>query len=168
MNTVSKNLNLDEVLETMAGDIILDIMSIVKEDYYGNVCYSNYYWSNLGNYDRIFNDYLDYLKETDMILILEDLCEHDIDLFVLLDKYTDCFNIYTIQDIFTELNYRTNDLNYLYNDIKKMIKEDIKKLKVYEKVIEANAKATIIRALYDPKTPIGKIHINHLYNVNFT
>ena len=168
MNTITKKLNLDDVLETMANDILLDIVHIVEEDYEGKVCYSNYYWYKLGNYDRIYKNFLDYLKETDLILILMDLCDHDIELFVLLDNYTDCMSAYSIQDIFTELNYRTSDFLEIYEELKIMIKEDIKKLKAYEKVIEANAKATLIKALYNPYTPIGKIHCNSLYDENFS
>jgi hypothetical protein len=168
MITVCKSVDLNEVIETIANDICIEISNTLRDNYYGNVCYSNYYWYKLGNLERIYQKIYNYLSDTEFIFILKELCDHDIEIFGMLDGYINCGNCLYYEEIFMYLRESTDDLEEIYDDLQSIIQDYYILFSVYEKVVEANAKATIIKALYNPHTKIGKIHCNALYDVNFT
>jgi len=140
----------------------------------GKVCYSNYYWNTCKNLPRIHNEIKDILLEHNFLELTKKFCESNIWTFAYVGEiitlgFMDDYEQF--KNRFIYFDFEDDDLNFevgeLFCSLNKYTRQSNKIFDCYERLTEANAKAKIINSLYNPKTMIGKIHINQLYDENF-
>jgi len=168
MEIVSYNIVLEEVVEFFANIIIGEVTSTVTDGYIGKVCFSNYYWKSCKNLNTLYQSFYDIISNSNFKEILSDLLSHDFQFFSFIVgciEYT-AFDDYS--DFKINVEVFTDELSELFEEINNKIHFWYCVYESYEKIIEANAKAIIVRSLYNPKTKLGNIHINQLYTSNFT
>lgn len=168
MQIVSYNIVLEEVIEFFANSIINEIESVITEGYDGKVCYSNYYWKSCKNMNILYQSFYDVISNSNFKEIISDLLVHDFQFFSFIVGCIEYTGVEDYTDFKLNVEVYTNELDELFEEINNKIHFWYCVYECYEKITEANAKATIIRSLYNPNTKIGKIHINQLYTSNFT
>jgi len=154
-------------------------MESLKADLYGNIikmayklntnkmCFSNYYWKRCKVEELLYKDIEEIMYKNNVLelfkISLEDYQEEqDIELFLHLHKLTQT-NV-DIVDWLDTTNYLVDNFENTYHDIQLFRDKWRQIFKSYIRITEANAKSTVIKALYHPNTMIGKIHVNALYD----
>lgn len=165
MTTVSWILNEDDILRSLSDMITWQIYLEKMNKYKGNLCYSNHYWKTLKILDTIFIEFCRVIKDSDFFKSLINDCLGDFHTFQTVQELSETHHDFNLEEFMENLTYKTS------NQIEPILKFRnlwLKRLEQYERVKEANAKAVIVRALYNPRTPLGKIHTKYLYDENFT
>ncbi len=144
----------------------------------GNYCYGNKYWKDCEILETIYKDLTYILTEKfDFNQKIIKFCNHDLWNFeyignIILYSNENVDDLQAVKEVLICATYSEGLLHleleaiFVYIDMYFDLWKN--KFKCYETLTVANAKATIIRALYNPKTMIGKIHCNSLYDENFT
>jgi len=156
-----------EVMECLKDKLYMSIINMAYDLNKNKVCFSNYYWKRCKVEELIYKDIEEIMYKNNVLkrfkLSLEDYeKQQDIDLFLHFYQLTK--NIYDIVDWLDTTNYLVDNFEETYHDIQLFRDKWRQIFKSYIRITEANAKSTVIKALYHPKTMIGKIHVNALYN----
>ena len=176
--------NLDKFNDIVATALTMELreqmLDNYKFKYKGKFCFGNHYWSKCKNLDNIHNDFLQILKKCNVSDIVKCYASLDIYHFSYIGEIIESQWLTDFEDFkdrMTNFNYTFEyDENFHFEDhsiieIFEMLETVNKKWldigEHYTKITIANAKAVIVRALYNPKTLIGKIHINRLFDENF-
>lgn len=167
-NIISWKLSKDEIIKALSDMITYEITLEREKNYGGKLCYSNFYWYGCKVMDTIYIEFCKVIRDSDFLDELLSDALGNFEIFILLQELTEDHDL-TFSDFYEEyvsLCYQVDALSII--EIIELKDLWLKRLKQYEKVKEANAQAVIVRALYNPKTLIGNIHANYLYDENFT
>tara|TARA_R100000654_G_scaffold42704_1_gene68922 strand:+ start:261 stop:776 length:516 start_codon:yes stop_codon:yes gene_type:complete len=167
-NTICWKLSKEDIIKGLSDMITYEITLEREKEYYGKLCYSNFYWYGCKVMDIIYTEFCEVIRESDFLDELLSDSLGNFNVFVLLHELTETNHDLTFSDFYEQyvsLCYQVDALSII--EIVELRDLWLKRLKQYEKVKEANAQAVIVRALYNPKTLIGNIHANYLYDENF-
>ena len=143
--------------------------------YQGYASYGTFYWYGCKVYNSMFEEFYKCCEDAEILKILtshqETMDNYDhLDLFIMMNEIIDQnFNSENIIGWLDSIKEQLHDIrftNFIY-DIEELYYKWRRLFQCYERLTEATAKATIIKALYNPNTQIGKIHVNALYDENF-
>lgn len=174
MNIVTFQIDITEIVPILTDFLVNHLIDTRVRNYKqnkGNVCYSNYYWYKCNVMNIIAEQIKDILKKYDFINLIKYFSQNSIWTFTHIAEIIDIGDMYDYQHFRDKLEYFEFPDGELAKDMFEELDDFLehynKIFDCYERITEANAKALLTKAIYNPRTAIGKIHINHLYNENF-
>jgi hypothetical protein len=152
------------------------IKTLREEETIGISTFDDNYWYKNGLFDIIGKEFEKLIDEFGLldelnIAIKEEAEVYDeIEVFYHLSRLGNLnFNTLETLDWLERLNMICNSKkvdNFVFAVNYEVVRWK-KIFETYERLQEANARATLIRSLYNPRTKLGYIHINRLYTDNF-
>jgi hypothetical protein len=174
MNIVTYKIDITEIVPIFTDFLVNHLIDKRVRNYKenkGNVCYSNYYWNKCNVMNTIAEQIEDILKEYNFLNLIKYFSQDSLWTFTYIAEIIDLAYLDDYQQFRDRLEYFQFPEEDIAKELFKKLDEFFEKYKkifdCYERITEANAKAVLTKAIYNPRTPIGKIHIDHLYNENF-